>query len=148
MAALSSSRWQTMFPKSFESARDMNQLFDAFLQSATTNGGPARTWFSAAALWEAGDCFYVEADMPGVKREDVELTLEKNVLRIAAERKAPEEERNYWHNERGYGRVERSVTLPESVDPDSIEAELRDGVLNIKLHKRPETLPKRIEIKS
>jgi HSP20 family protein len=143
MAALSSSRWQNVFPKSLEAARDVNQLFDAFFQ----NGASGRTWFAAAALWEANDGFYVDVEMPGVQREDIEITLEKNVLNVAAERKTPEDERTYWHNERGYGKVERSISLPESVDPESIEAELRDGVLHLKLSKRPETLPKKVEIK-
>jgi HSP20 family protein len=143
MAALSNSRWQHVFPKSLEAARDVNQLFDAFFPNASGT----RTWFAAASLWEANDGFYVEVEMPGVKREDIEITLEKNVLSVAAERKAPEGERTYWHNERAYGRVERQINLPESVDPDSIEAELRDGVLHLKLTKRPETLPKKIEIK-
>ncbi len=148
MAALTHPRWGTMFPKSFDAARDINQLFDAIFTSPPNSARAERTWFAAAALSEAGDSFFVDADMPGVKREDVEVTLEKNVLRIAAERKAPGEERTYWHNERGFGRIERTVALPETVDPDSIEAELRDGVLHIKLQKRVEALPKKIEIKS
>ena len=147
MAALTSSRWGTMFPKSFEGSREVNQLFDALMGSVASGQTVARTWFASAALWEEGNSFYVEADMPGVLREDVEVTLEKNVLRVSAERKAPQGERTYWHNERGYGRVERSITLPETVDPESIEAELKDGVLYLKISKRPETLPKKIEIK-
>ncbi len=147
MAALTNSRWGTMFPKTFEGSRDVNQLFDALMQSVNRPGTEGRTWFATAALWEAGDCFYVEADLPGVKREDIEVTLEKNVLRVSAERKGPEGERTYWHNERGYGRVERSITLPETVDPDSIEAELKEGVLYLTIRKRPESLPKRIDIK-
>jgi HSP20 family protein len=78
----------------------------------------------------------------------LELTLEKNVLKIGAVRKAPEGDRTYWHNERGYGRVERTVNLPETVDGESIDAQLKDGILTVKLQKRPESLPKRIEIKS
>ena len=148
MAALTHSRWGTMFPKSFDTARDINQLFDAFFANPASAPRAERTWFAAAALSKAGDSFYVDADMPGVKREDVEVTLEKNVLRITAERNAPSDERTYWHNERGFGRIERTVALPETVDPDSIEAELRDGVLHIKLQKRVEALPKKIEIRS
>ena len=148
MAALTNSRWGTMFPKSFDTARDINQLFDAFFANPPTSPRADRTWFSAASLSEAGDSFYVDADMPGVKREDIEVTLEKNVLRITAERKAPTDERTYWHNERGFGRIERTVALPETVDPDSIEAELKDGVLRVKLNKRPEAVPKKIEIRS
>src|SRR5688572_2619249 len=120
MAAATSPRWGTMFPKTLHAARDVDQLFDVLFQRANNGQQAEPTWFAPAALWESGDSFYVEADMPGVKREDVEITLEKNVLRIAAERKAPEGERTYWHNERGFGRVERSVTLPENVDADSI----------------------------
>ena len=136
-----------LFPKSFD--RDMNELFDAFFNGVQQGGAAlSRQWFAPAALWEAEDSYYVEADLPGVKREDVELTLDNNVLRIAAERKAPEGERKVWHSERGYGRVERTVSLPEKVDHDSIEAELSDGVLVVKLQKRPETLPKKIELKS
>jgi HSP20 family protein len=148
MTALTNSRWGTMFPKSFDTALDINQLFDAFFANTPVASRAERSWFSAASLSEAGDCFYVDADIPGVKREDVEVTLEKNVLRITAERKAPSEERTYWHNERGFGRIERTVTLPETVDPESIEAELSDGVLHIKLQKRVEALPKKIEIRS
>lgn len=147
MAALTSSRWGTMFPKPFDGGREVSQLFNELFQSVANGQGEPRTWFASAALWEAGDCFYVEADMPGVQREDIDVTLEKNVLRVSAERKAPQGERTYWHNERGYGRVERSITLPETVDPDSIEAELKDGVLYLKIQKRPEALPKRIDIK-
>lgn len=147
MAALTGSRWGTMFPKPFEGSRDVNQLFDALLSSVSNSPAAERTWFATAALWEEGDCFHVEADMPGVQREDIDVTLEKNVLRVGAERKAPQGERTYWHNERGYGRVERSITLPETVDPESIEAQLKDGVLYLSIRKRPETLPKKIDIK-
>jgi HSP20 family protein len=136
-----------LFPKSLD--RDMSELFDAFFNGGKQAEAPlAQQWYAPAALWEAEDAYYVEVDLPGVKREDVELTLDKNVLRIAAERKTPAEERKYWHSERGYGRVERTISLPEKVDHDAIEAELSDGVLVVKLVKRPELLPKKIEIKA
>jgi HSP20 family protein len=135
-----------MFARPFELAnREMNQLFDALWSG---EGARPAGWFAPASLWEEGDSFFVEAEMPGVASDQLELTLEKNVLRIAAERKSPEGERTYLHNERVYGRIERSVTLPETVDSDSIEAQLKDGILLVKLHKRPESLPKRIEIKT
>ena len=136
-----------LFPKSLD--RDMSDLFDAFFNGAQQGAAAlTRQWYAPAAMWEDSDAFYVEADLPGVKREDVELTLDKNVLRIAAERKAPEGERKVWHSERGYGRVERTISLPDTVNAESIEAELAEGVLVVKLHKRPETLPRRIDIKS
>lgn len=104
-------------------------------------------WRAPASIWEAENTFHIEIDAAGVAKEDVELTFEKGNLLITLDRKAPEGERTYWHNERGYGKVSRSVTLPDTVDPESISAELTSGVLHVSIHKRPETLPKRIDVK-
>lgn len=143
------SRLNAFFPKSLEAAgQEWNQLFESLCSAGKQGESPARSWHAPAALWEADGNLYVEAEFPGVQREHLDITLEKNVLKIVAERHAPEGERHYWHNERGYGRVERSVALPETVDAESITAEYKDGVLLVKLSKRPETLPKKIEIKS
>ena len=68
------------------------------------------------------------------------------MLEIAAERVAPEEQRNSLHEERTYGKVSRSLSLSESVDPDSIAAELDMGVLHVTVAKVPEVQPKRIDI--
>ena len=81
-------------------------------------------------------------------QENVDLTFEKGVLRISAERIPDDEKRKYWHQERRFGRLERYVTLPESVDPESIEAELRSGVLHVALAKMPESQPKKSASKS
>ena len=61
---------------------------------------------------------------PASTKEDVELTFDKGALQITLERKAPKGERTNWHNERGYGKVSRSVSLPDTVDPETITAEL------------------------
>lgn len=107
----------------------------------------ARAWYPATSLWEDEDGYHVEMDMPGVNRENLELTLEKETLRVAASRQLPEEGRKYWHQERGHGRVERVIALPETVDSEHIDAELKDGVLTIHLTKRPEAQPRRIEVR-
>ena len=75
-------------------------------------------WRAPASIWEADNTFHIEVDAPGVKKEDVELTFDKGALQITLERKAPEGERTNWHNERGYGKVSRSVSLPDTVDPE------------------------------
>ena len=80
-------------------------------------------------------------------KEDVELTFDKGQLQITLERKAPEGERTNWHNERGYGKVSRSVSLPETVDPNTITAALTNGVLHVTITKLPEAQPKKIEVK-
>jgi len=128
----------------------MDQLFDQFfggLQGGG-NGQTASQVFAPASLWEEEGRWCVEVDLPGVKQEDIDVTLDKNALKVTAERRAPQEDRKSWHQERTYGKIERLITLPETVDPDSIEAELKDGVLTLHLAKRPELQPKKIQVKA
>ena len=115
------------------------QVFGA-AQSLTNN------WRAAASLWEADDRFHLEIDAPGVHREGADVTFDKGVLTVKLDRPAPEG-RNYHHSEQGYGEVTRTLTLPETVDPDTIEAELKDGVLHVSIAKLPEKQPKKIELK-
>src|SRR4051794_38883266 len=128
--------------------RRVNDLFDQFFGG---DGGAllqTGSWAASTSMWEDADHIYVEGDMPGVVESDLNLTGHQGSLRIAGERKAPEEARKYWYNERAYGRFERVISLPEAVDPDHIEACLCHGVLKITLTKRPEAKPKRIEVKA
>lgn len=104
-------------------------------------------WRAPASIWEADNVFHLEIDAPGVTKENVELTFEKGTLQITLERKGPEGERTNYHNERGYGKVSRSVSLPDSVDPNTITAELTNGVLHVTISKLPEAQPKKIEVK-
>jgi HSP20 family protein len=111
-------------------------------------GGEERAaWRAPASIWEADNTFHIEVDAPGVSKEDVELTFDKGTLTVTLERKSPEGERTNWHNERGYGKVSRSVSLPDTVDPATITAELTGGVLHVTITKRPEALPKKIDVK-
>jgi HSP20 family protein len=104
-------------------------------------------WHAPASIWEAENVFHIEVDAPGVKKEDVDVTFDKGALQISLERKAPEGERTSWHSERGYGKVARTVGLPETVDPNTITAELTDGVLHVTITKLPEAQPKKIDVK-
>jgi HSP20 family protein len=104
-------------------------------------------WRAPASIWEADNSFHIEVDAPGVAKEDVELTFDKGALQVSLERKAPTGERTNWHNERGYGKVSRSVSLPDTVDPNTISAELTNGVLHVTIAKVPEAQPKKIEVK-
>jgi len=104
-------------------------------------------WHAPASIWEAENMFHVEVDAPGVTKEDVEITFDKGTLQISLDRKAPEGERTNWHNERGYGKVTRSVSLPDTVDPNTIGAELANGVLHVTIAKLPEAQPKKIDVK-
>jgi HSP20 family protein len=107
----------------------------------------ATAWHAPVSIWEAENMFHVEADAPGVTKEDVEITFDKGTLQISLERKAPEGERTNWHNERGYGKVSRSFSLPDTVDPNTITAELTNGVLHVTITKLPEAQPKKIDVR-
>ena len=130
----------------FAAARqEMDRLVGRVLgsESPYARGG----WYAPLAAWEDEQHFYIEVELPGVSREDFELVAHDGKLQISGERKAPEGERHYWRNERFYGRFERTIALPETVNWDNIEAELAGGVLRITVHKRPEAQPRRVEVK-
>jgi HSP20 family protein len=121
---------------------EFDTLFNQFFRS---EGGVS--WHAPVSIWEADNTFHVEADAPGVTKEDVEITFDKGTLQISLERKAPEGDRTNWHNERGYGKVSRSFSLPDTVDPSTITAELTNGVLHVTIAKLPEAQPKKIDVK-
>lgn len=121
---------------------EVDTLFNHFFRPEEVS-----MWRAPASIWEAENVFHIEVDAPGVKKEDVELTFDKGALQISLERKAPEGERTSWHNERGYGKISRSVSLPETVDPNTITAELTNGVLHVTITKLPEAQPKKIDVK-
>ncbi len=122
--------------------------FDSLLNQvlAPTVARTVRGIRAPLSVWEADDAYHVELDLPGVSKDDIELTFEQGNLQIVADRKAPEGERKGLHEERVYGKVTRSLSLSESVDPDSIAAELTNGVLHVTVAKVPEVQPKRIDI--
>lgn len=99
------------------------------------------------SLWHDEDQIYVEADLPGMNDEDVEVTVHKGVLFIRGERK-PEEGRQYLYNGRPWGRFERAVRLPDEINADAIQAELTRGVLRLTLPKSPATKPRKITLRS
>jgi len=100
---------------------------------------------------EADDAYYIEVELPGVKKEDINIDVNENTLTISGERKISQEHKddNFYKVESVYGKFERSFSLPEDVDTDKIEASSKNGVLEIKIPKvvKVEKTPKKIEIK-
>ncbi len=100
---------------------------------------------------ESEDAYYIEVDLPGVKKEDVDINIEENILTISGKRKLRKEvkEENYYKIESTYGTFTRSFTLPQKIDLDKIEATTHDGVLEITIAKQKELVnkSKKIEIK-
>ena len=100
---------------------------------------------------EDADHFYVEAELPGYKKEEIDITLENQTLTIAAERKYENKQENgskgdLLLHERRYSRFLRSFTLPPTVDEGSVSAKLADGVLTLTINKREETKPRKIKV--
>lgn len=115
------------------------------LESAAPADRSQRNWSPATSIWEEEDVYQVELDLPGVAREAIELTFEKEVLTISAERAVPAQRRVL--DERRYGRFTRKLSLPESADAGSITAELNGGVLRVTIGKQPEAQPRKIDVK-
>ena len=134
-------RLNQFFPSTFG---EVDTLLNQFLSPGLRR--IQRGFYVPTSVWEADDAYHVELDVPGVARDDIELTFDKGRLTIAVERKTPEQKSNHWHEERGYGKAVREIALSKQVDPNSISAELVDGVLHVTVTKSPEAQPKRIDV--
>lgn len=124
---------------------EMGQMFDRLFETARSESGVDH-WTPLATIWEDTEGYHVEMDLPGVNTEDLEVTMEAGRLMIGAKRSFDKEERRMIHNERCFGEVARSVELPDSIDPETIEASLENGLLRVDLKKRPEVLPRKIKV--
>ncbi len=129
--------------------RFFNQAFNEFLTPAAAEEVSSRRFLPAVDIRETGDVLTLAAELPGLNREDVQITVENNVLTIAGERKFEKDtkEENYHRIERSYGTFTRSFTLPANVKTEKVEASFKDGVLTISLPKVDEAKPRKIEIK-
>ena len=108
-----------------------------------------RTWIPRVDIRESGDGLTLLMDLPGLGKDDVNITLENSVLTIAGERKfvADEKENESYHRlERQYGAFSRSFTLASTVRTDKVEATFENGVLTVRLPKQEESKPRRITI--
>jgi len=128
---------------------EVNRLFTTSLARAFGDEGIERgAWTPNVDIYEDHDHIFIEADLPGMRREDFELTLENNVLTLRGERRFEKKSENYHRVEWPYGIFSRSFTLPQTVATEGVTAEYRDGVLRIALPKREEVKARRIEILS
>jgi len=128
----------------------VNRLFDDMfpeIREGVDTG--LMEWRPMVDTYEKDDAIIVNAELPGVKKDDISIDVKNNILTISGERKDEEEvnEDNYFRKERFYGKFQRSFTLPENVDPDKVDAAYKDGVLEVKIPKTDEGSTKKIEIK-
>lgn len=123
-------------------------LFDRFFDEDVVGFGlrPSEAAMPIS-LWQDDDHIYVEADLPGMNDQDVEVTVHQGVLTIRAERK-PEPGRQYLYDGRTWGRFERAISLPDEVNADGVLADLSQGVLRLTMPKSPETKPRKISLRT
>jgi HSP20 family protein len=130
---------------------EMNRLFNTFFDQPSPtgrNGGAARRWIPAMDLIETGDHYVLRADLPGLSDDDVNIQLQDNVLTISGERTAQhdENEEGYYRLERTFGSFARSLTLPDGVNPDGVQAHFDRGVLEISIPKPEQKKPQQVQI--
>jgi HSP20 family protein len=128
---------------------EVNRLFSNNLTPSFGDEGIGRgAWNPNVDIYENKDQIVLEAELPGMNREDFDLTVENNVITLRGERRFEKKDDadNYHRVERAYGSFTRSFTLPQTVSGDGASAEYRNGVLRVALPKREETKARRIEV--
>jgi HSP20 family protein len=133
---------------------EMNRLFNTFFDTPAGgnggNGGQAvRRWAPPMDLVETDDHFVLRADLPGLSEEDIQIEVEDDVLTVSGERKADHEEHQegFYRVERAFGLFRRSLTLPEGVDAEAVQARFDKGVLEVRIPKPEERKPRRVSIR-
>jgi HSP20 family protein len=132
--------------------REFQELYDRLGQWMTSvfddTNDLLRTWSPLADVVEAPDAYLIDVDLPGVKRDDINVELDGNELRIAGELKEKERDGLFRRRTRRVGRFEYRATLPRDVTSDekAVEAKLNEGVLTVKIPKDEGAKPRRIQI--
>jgi len=140
----------------FNLEREFNRMFNTFndrfglsRKSDKDEEYENAVWMPLTDVAEDKDNYYLKADLPGIKKEDVKISYSKGSLSISGERSQEKEskDKKYHRIERSYGKYYRSFNLPEQIKEDKIKAEFKDGQLNVTIPKAEEVKPKEIDIK-
>jgi len=135
----------------FASARNLNDWMDDAFSAWPFGGGSAAataSWIPAVDVFEDANAIRVVAELPGLKPEDVQITLEDGTLTIRGEKKQGAEEttERVHRYERSYGVFQRAFRLPDSVDGDRVDAAYENGVLTVTLPKAERAKPRKIQV--
>lgn len=125
---------------------EVNRLFD--FSWPAFESGFSSTWTPALDVFDDKDSLVVKVELPGLKKEEIDISLHEGVLTISGERKRETEsqEGESFRSERYFGKFQRSVTLPATVDSTKVTAAYKDGVLTVELPKAEEAKPKQIAV--
>jgi len=127
---------------------EMNRLFNSNFPNSLSQEDMATGWTPSVDIYETEGEIVLEAELPGMKREDFEVTIENNVITLKGERhfEKNEEGDNYHRVERAYGSFARSFSLPQSVSAENTSADFKNGILRVSLPKREEAKARKIEV--
>ncbi len=140
--------WEEMF----NLTKRMNRLFEPGLlhrlDLKEDDSITSYLWAPLVDIYETNEDIVVKAEIPGMKKEDIEINITDNVLTIKGEKKQERKMQNedYHRIECSYGTFQRSFSLPKAIKPDNVTASYKDGVLTITIPKAEEVKPKRIQI--
>ncbi|MGI9287385.1 MAG: Hsp20/alpha crystallin family protein [Pseudomonadales bacterium] len=138
MNALSYNRWRRTNP--------LFEDFDRMLSVVNSEAAQSYQWTPSADIVRNGDEFLLELDVPGIKPEAINLSVEDNTLTVEGERASEREQGDVLRSERLTGKFKRSFTLSDAIDQDAIKAEFNNGVLSVTLRKKAELEPRRISV--
>ena len=115
---------------------------------ARTQGTQAATFTPTFNVVERNDAYYLSADVPGVRDEDLDVTVQDNYLVVSGSRNAEERKEgdNYYVYERRYGNFSRAFQLPDNADPNAVDADMKNGVLEVRIAKRESAKPRKVPL--
>jgi HSP20 family protein len=141
------SRWDPL--QEFEQLTgQMNELLESAFGIAPSAARSESAWAPLVDIEETDDAYVIDADVPGVKTDDVNVEIRDNQLVITGELKERERKGLLRRQTRRTGRFDYRVTLPSDVEPDNVDAALHDGVLNVRVPKTAKATPRRIDVSS
>jgi len=130
---------------------EIDRLFESPLTALTQSPNQFSSgWMPAVDLSEDKDNLYLKAELPGMKKEDIQVSIHEGVLSLSGERTLDERCKGaeVYRSERFLGRFQRTLTLPVPINAETVKATYRDGILNVVLPKTEESKPKHIEVKA
>lgn len=145
-------KWNDVSDPFTQFQSDLDSLFNRSLGLKRTAAGPSTLtrgeWYPAVDIHEDKEAYFFDVEAPGIAKENLDVNVENRVLTIKGERKSEEEkkEKNFHRIEREYGAFTRAFTLPDTADTDKVNAEYKNGVLNIKIAKKSAALPKSVPV--
>ena len=125
---------------------EMDRVYNSTFGSSFRSPASLSRWNPAVDVYQDKDQFIVIAELPGLKKEEIEISLHDDTLTISGERKREESSGQEFLTERLYGNFQRSLTLPTAVDAEKVKAGYKDGLLQVVLPKAEEAKPKQIEV--